>query len=285
MRKIIILLISICISSPAVFGAAADELRERNRVIAEYYRLAMESFYRGEYTSAIARWTEILKADPDQAQAARLIEEARQKMSEKIKPLSAEVLRLAAAGDYARALQKNTELLALDPGNKRWLALGDKLEKISAIIKEETKQGKVQWLMRKSVNCYLAEKEDPRVSVNACRYAWQLDAGYPAAAELKEFMETAYPDVAASERIVADMNIVDQKLQAALTYIYDGKYDKTILECNDVLELEPRNILAYKRAGSGYYASGNKKKAKEAWQAASQIDPNDQELKKFMKMK
>ena len=162
----------------------------------------------------VAGWR--LKRLLNQAQAARLIEEARQKMSEKIKPLSAEVARLAAAGDYAKALQKNTELLALDPGNKRWLALGDKLEKISAIIKEETKQGKVQWLMRKSVNCYLAEKEDPRVSVNACRYAWQLDAGYPAAAELKEFMETAYPDVAASERIVADMNIVDQKATTAI---------------------------------------------------------------------
>ena len=81
------------------------------------------------------------------------------------------------------------------------------------------------------------------------------------------------------------MNIIEQKLQTALTSIYEGKYDKTILECNEILEIDPRNILALKRAGSAYYASGNKKKAKESWQTAAEIDPKDPELQKFMKMK
>jgi tetratricopeptide (TPR) repeat protein len=283
--KYFILIAALTINCGAVFGGAGDELKEKNRVISEYYRLAMESFYGGEYTSAIARWTEILKVDPEQAQAARLIEAAREKMSERIKPLSGEVVRLVSKGSYAKALEKNKELLALDPVNKRWLALSAKLEKISAIIPEETKPGKVQGLMRKSINTYLSGKDDPRFSVNASRYAWQLNEQYKAAAELKEFMETEYSDVARNERIVSGMNIIEQKLQAALTYIYDGKYDKTILECNDVLELEPKNILALKRAGSAYYASGNKKKAKESWQQASQISPDDVELIKFMKMK
>jgi len=274
-----------CVFAAAAFGAAADEIKERNRVISEYYRLAMESFYNGEYTSAIARWTEVLKADPEQALAIKLIETARQKMSEKIKPLSAEIVRLAAAGSYGAAAGKNAELLALDPGNKRWITLGEKLGKVAALVPEETKQGKVQWLMRKSVNAYLSEKEDPRISVNASRYAWQLKPDYTAAAELKDFMETEYREAAGSERLVSGMNIVDQKLQSALTNIYDAKYDKTILECNDVLELEPKCVLALKRAGSAYYASGNKQKAKEAWLTASRIDPSDQELKKFMRMK
>jgi tetratricopeptide (TPR) repeat protein len=283
--KISILIGALALSSGTAFGGAGDELKEKSRVIGEYYRLAMESFFKADYTSAIARWTDILKLDAAQTQAVKLIETARLKMSEKIKPLSSEILRLAFTGNYSKALRKNKELLALDPGNKHWLTLDEKLEKITAVVPEELGSGKTPALMRKSITCYLSSKEDPRVSVNASRYAWQLSAKYPAAAALKDFMESQYIDVAASERIVSDMNIIDQKLQAALTYIYDAKYDKTILECSDILELEPKNVLALKRAGSAYYASGNKKKAKEAWQLGAQIDPQDAELQKFAKMK
>jgi tetratricopeptide (TPR) repeat protein len=275
-----------------VFSAAAgaaraeseSEARERNRVLGEYYRAAMESYYRGEYTQAIARWNEILKLDPQQAQAEKLIEAARQKMSVKVTPLSSEVKKLLSAGEYAKALAKGKEFLALDPANSEWVTLVGKLEKVAPVIAAETGSGKVPVLVRRAVGAYTAKKENARLALNAGRYAAQLDKGAKAAA-LRELIESEYPALAQMERVVPGVHLVEQKLQASLSNLYDGKYDRALLECNDILELEPNNVLALKRAGSAYYASGNKQRAKESWTQAAKIAPDDPELKKFLKAK
>jgi cytochrome c-type biogenesis protein CcmH/NrfG len=57
----------------------------------------------------------------------------------------------------------------------------------------------------------------------------------------------------------------------------------TIQECNLVLELEPKNVLALKRLGSAHFAMGRKDKAREAWEMALAISPKDSELKGFIK--
>ena len=79
------------------------------------------------------------------------------------------------------------------------------------------------------------------------------------------------------------MNIIDQYLFAALNHIYEGRYDLAIQECTIVVELQPKNILAWKRLGSGYYAIGKKDKARETWERALKMAPDDSELKQFIK--
>jgi Flp pilus assembly protein TadD len=82
---------------------------------------------------------------------------------------------------------------------------------------------------------------------------------------------------------VGDMNIIDQYLFTALNHIYDGRYDLAIQKCTIVIELQPNNILAWKRLGSGYYAIGKKDKAKETWEKALKVAPDDPELKQFIR--
>ncbi|MFH1368663.1 MAG: tetratricopeptide repeat protein [Elusimicrobiota bacterium] len=285
MKRIALLLIILLVLPFAAQAKTVEELQQQNRMVAEYYRMAMDSFYRGDYTAAIRQWEEIMKVDPQQAQAQQLIEFARQKMVEKMKPLSAEVQNLIIEGKYAESFTKNQERLALDSANRKWKTLGGKLEKIVKIFPKLTENDKASLMAKKGINAYVDDKEDPRLALNACRYAWQLKPDNSRFDQLKELMEAEYAQLAQSERLISGTSIIEQKLQSVLSFIYDGKYDRAILECNDILELEPNNLMALKRAGSAYYASGNKKAAKEMWQRAGKVAPKDPEIKKFLKIK
>lgn len=266
-------------------ASSIDEIKENNKIISGYYKQAMDAFYKADYTAAIIHWKEILNIDAMQKQAEKMIELARNKMSERIKPLQEQVTNLIKQGSYNDAFVKVKELTALDVANQKWQTLSSKLEKISQIVPEMTKKEKVPTLARNSINAYLSDNENERLALNASRYAYQLDQSYPKISELKEFMESEYKSFAQTERLIIGVNLVEQKLQASLSNIYDGKYDRAILECNDIIELEPSNVMAMKRCGSAYYVLGNKKRAKEVWSHAAKIAPNDRELKKFMKMK
>lgn len=283
-----ILAVTIILAGVYVVFISADtatEIKEKNRTVAEYYKTAMESYYKGEYTAAISQWEEVLKIDAQQAQAKKLIEMARKKMSEKMKPLDKEVDKLIRRGKYKKAFSKSKSLLALDPTNKIWKKRNSRLETISKIAPELIGKKKYSRMMKKSISAHLAKKEKARVALQAARYAWQLNSKSKTAGKLKEYMESEYNVLAESERMISDMNIVKQKLQATLSHIYDGKYDQAILECKDVLVLEPNNLKALKLAGSSYYGSGNKKKAKQLWKRAYKINPKDKELRRFLKIK
>lgn len=285
MKRIYLLLIALLFLPLAAETKTVEELRQESRMLGEYYKMAMDSFYSGDYTAAIRQWEEILKIDPQQAQASQLIEFARQKMVEKVKPLSTEIEALVQSGRYAEALVKNTERLALDSAHSSWKKLNAKLDKVSKIFPQNMDKAKPFVMARKGTYAYLSDKEDQRLALNACRYAWQLKSDDTRLKELKEYMETEYSQLAQAERLISGSDVVEQKLQAVLSDIYDGKYDRAILECNDVLAIEPSNMLALKRGGSAYYASGNKKAAKEMWQRAAKVNPKDAEIKKFLKIK
>jgi tetratricopeptide (TPR) repeat protein len=101
---------------------------------------------------------------------------------------------------------------------------------------------------------------------------------------IKDFLERKYAsNLSTMEGPVGDMNIIDQYLFAALNHIYDGRYDLSIQECTIIIELQPENILAWKRLGSAYYAIGKKDKARETWEKALKVAPDDTELKQFIR--
>jgi tetratricopeptide (TPR) repeat protein len=285
MKKALLAVLIMVFLSALAAARTPEEMKEQGRTCASYYKAAMESFYQGDYSIAIKQWEEILKIDPQQTQAQNLIEFARQKMADKLKPMSGEIDSLMQQGKYAAAFGKNQERLAMDASNEKWKRLGARLDKVSKIFPENTDNDKTSVLARRGVYAYLCEPDDPRFSLNACRYASQLKPDNPRLKGLRDLMEEEYQALAQGERIISGSNLVDQKLQAMLSNIYDGKYDRAILDSNDVLALEPNNVVAMKRAGSAYYASGNKKQAVEMWQRAARVAPNDPELKKFLKVK
>ena len=64
--------------------------------------------------------------------------------------------------------------------------------------------------------------------------------------------------------------------------IYDGKYHRAVGTLDEILALEPNDVLALKRLGSAYFSLGKKARAKEAWERALRLQPEDPTLKKFL---
>jgi tetratricopeptide (TPR) repeat protein len=154
-----------------------------------------------------------------------------------------------------------------------------KLEGVSPIVEAELGNGQDSNLIRLAVVRYL--ENDPKRALNALVYASEKNVDRPEILRLRRLIETNHPEVEAP-RINNGTSFVDSKLQKTLEDIYDGRYVSAIAECSDVLDVEPRNVLAMTRLGSAYFAMNEKDKAKNIWIRALQLDPNNLSLKKFL---
>jgi len=76
---------------------------------------------------------------------------------------------------------------------------------------------------------------------------------------------------------------VTQKLKKSASFFYVRQYDMVIKECEEITMVDETNYLAYTRLGSAYFMLGDKEKAKEAYEKALQINPNDIMTLEFMK--
>ena len=55
----------------------------------------------------------------------------------------------------------------------------------------------------------------------------------------------------------ARWTLVDQKLHDALQAIYEGRYDVAIQKCDEVLRIEPSNVIAIGRMGAAFFFTGS----------------------------
>jgi len=182
-------------------------------------------------------------------------------------------------GLYQRAVEKLISSLTLDPKNIEAKSKLVKLERVAKIIPKETKETKRAKLIKQAVLSYL--DGNIKFTLNALRYLLSME---PEDREVDRLLKTIarVEDVDLVEEITPGMSLVDQKLYNALNYFYEGKYDMTIREAQDVLSLEPNNALAYKRIGSAFFAMGQREKAKQAWNRSLQMNPADKTLKEFL---
>src|SRR3989339_324248 len=195
-----------------------------------------------------------------------------------IKKLSDEFIDLCRKGEYSEALKKVMKQREIDPNNVAWARMAEKLEKIVNIMPSAVDEGKVQELIRKTVNGYLAIKGNERIAVMAVKYAIQLDPKNQSIVKLCDLITQEYPGIAKAEITKPYISVVEQKVSSALDYIYEGKYDKAIMECDDALSLEENNVIALKRKGSAYFALGKKEIALNIWKKAEFFAPNDLEI-------
>ena len=250
--------------------------------ITNMYQDAMNAFYKKDYKKAISIWEEILKYDSNQKNPPKLIEMARGKMKDKVNPLLNEFHINLGKGNYPVAYEKMKELLDIDPLNKNFSKIALRLETIIAtIVSSLVENGKIYNILRKSIIGYVVGFNDERVPVLASRYAWQLDPNNKLSEKVYLFMDREFNTISRLEVPEKGKNVMEQKLAVILDDIYDGKYEHALIECELVLQIEPDNVMAWKRLGSVYYALGKRKDAKNAWEKALKLDPNDKEIAKF----
>ena len=233
-----------------------------------------------QYDLAIAEWKKVLDIDGSQEAASRYIASA---VKEKMGATYGEAKQAYERGDYIMARDYYNKILADNPTDidvKTMISRLDEVVKVALRIDDKNQAGD---MMRKALSNYIAVDGNRKASMAGAWYAFQLNPNSLTIA-VKSFLELKYVSILSTmEAPVGDMNIVDQYLFAALNHIYEGRYDLAIQECTIVIELQPSNILAWKRLGSGYYAIGKKDKARETWERALKIAPDDTELKQFIK--
>lgn len=233
-----------------------------------------------QYDRAIEEWKKILDIDGSQEAASRYIAAA---VREKMGRLYAEAKQAYERGDYITSRDSYSKIIADNPTDldvKTIIARLDDVFKVSLKIEEKGPAGD---MLRMALTQFIAVDGNRKTSMAAAWYANQLNPA-PLTIAVKRFLELEYASMLSTmEPPVGDMNIIDQYLFTALNHIYDGRYDLAIQKCTIVIELQPNNILAWKRLGSGYYAIGKKDKAKETWEKALKVAPDDPELKQFIR--
>lgn len=252
-----------------------------DKAVKERYDKADQFMKQKRYDLAVEQWREVLKLDPDQEAASRLI--ATTIRSYFLDSIYSKAEKLFTEGDYVSSLEHYNKILVDNPTDQYVRKVLERLNNVMKISPRMMKKGEVWDMLRKAFENYISMEGNPRVAIVAVWYAAQLEPENGTAGASRDFLERELVGTVRSiEYPVRDMNIVDQYLFAALNNIYSGRYDLAVQECSLILGIQPNNVLALKRLGSAYFAMKNKEKARESWERALKIAPDDAELKKFI---
>jgi len=150
-------------------------------------------------------------------------------------------------------------------------------------------------MLRRSVDLFIDNKKD--TALDTLRLL-QLD--YPKDETIKRLMAVMSGEgdqpkqqkapmtvvAAPAQPKFADIDPVKLKMVKAEQYFQEQQWDLGLKELRDVIEINPKETMAYVRMGSMYYVLGMKAEASKAWNFAIRLAPNDPEVKRtiaFMK--
>jgi len=250
--------------------------------VREYYDKAFGFYTAGDYQKAMEYWNMVLRADPKQVTARNMIEEARQKMASSSVDLKGAFSRLLERGRYADALAKLEELLATDPTNPYYLKAQRQLRKIAALLPRKPSAAKHWNAAASGILSWVAEKEDLPFAYDALRYAAETAPDEAAPQKLVKALEDEAPQLRLNDTKPRNAGVLDHKKELALHDIYDAKYYLAVKELEGVLRLEPDDVVALKRIGSAYLQLKDYRQARQAWQRALELTPDDDQLKQYL---
>lgn len=250
--------------------------------IKEYYDKAFGFYLSGDYPKAMEYWNMVLRADPKQVTARNMIEEARQKMAGSSVNLKAAFNRLLEKGRYSDALAKLEELLSTDPTSPYYLKAQKQLRRIAALLPRKPSAAKHWNAAADGILAWLGEKEDLPFAYDALRYAGELAPAETVLRKLVSALEEEAPQLKLNDAKPANVGILEHKKELALHSIYDSKFYLAVKELEGVLLLEPEDVTALKRIGSAYLQLKDYRQARQAWQKALELSPEDEQLKEYL---
>jgi tetratricopeptide (TPR) repeat protein len=129
---------------------------------------------------------------------------------------------------------------------------------------------------------YLSLPPDLKLAHNGLRYALELAPEHPLYKKLLAVVTAEYPALANEDPVTPGMKLLEFKNYVAIHQIYDAKYHLAVMTLDEILQLEPDDLIALKRLGSAYFSLGRMDEARAAWTAALKLQPGDATLKKFI---
>jgi len=260
----------------------------------DLYSKAADLKAEGKFDLAVETLRKVLEIDPTQDQAISLIESAKKS---KFETLSSRARELYRKGDYGKAHESMGKLLAEYPDNTDLIAEIERLNEAQSVVSAVEKDGPGWEAINVSIFNYISPFGNPELSIAASQYALELSSESKGAQSVRQFINARIdpwklkkqginlgsPNLKA-EDVAKNLGTIDQYLTSSLNNIYERSYKRAAEECDIVLALDPKNLLALKRQGSAYYLLNDIPQAIASWKKATQIAPNDKELKGFLDM-
>ncbi|MFA5859240.1 MAG: tetratricopeptide repeat protein [Elusimicrobiota bacterium] len=205
-------------------------------------------------------------------------EKARLELDELFKKLYESGIQAYQEGKFDEAHSMLAQARSINPQDEDVKILTSRLQLVVALLPTSVGTGKVSELLRAGVTKYL--EGDAEQAITKITYAYTLDPDNKTIERLLNRLQretgvkidTAPPGMG---------TLVDQKLLQAYIQFSKRDFAGTILLCQEVLSLESRNILAYKRMGTSYLLLGERDKAVKLWEKALEINPNDTALREY----
>jgi tetratricopeptide (TPR) repeat protein len=263
-------------------AAHAAEPPKNSSAIQHYYDEALADYARGDYRAAIIKWTAIIKEDPDQRSAPAMIVDARRKIERLTAKRRRSAFDAVAAGQYRKAFLELEALLDQDPNDPQLQTLQRRLQTVMKTAPHLSMKTKASRAAILGLKGYLTLPPDLKLAFDGLRYACELEPAEATYQALLDQVLVDFPGLAASDAITPGLKLLEYKHKVALHQIYDAKYHLAVVTLDEILALEPEDLLALKRKGSAYYSLGRLNEAQEAWSSAQRLAPKDATLQKFL---
>ena len=186
-------------------------------------------------------------------------------------------------GNFALAAQKFNQALDAQPGNKQVQAMLARLMNVTNFVPQAVGGEEFQTFVRKGAVAYV-DGRDLKASVNALRYAFNKNPKDDKVLGLLNMVEKEAGVAEITRRLDGPEQFtwVDQKIYDARQAVYDGKYDMAVRRSQDVLDLEPNNVIALEIMGSAFYMMEQKEKALAVWRRVLELDPSNRAVREFL---
>jgi len=185
------------------------------------------------------------------------------------------------AGMYNEAVGNYEKAYSLNPEDKELFRKLNILSKISKVMPRKIENTDKAKLLRRGIEEYI-DNGNHNVLILALNHIITENPTDEQAKRLLRLVGTMENIEDPKIKVPSGVSLTEYKLHQALQYFYNSQYAKAIDEVQDVLVIDPKNALAYKRLGSNFYALGNEEKALEAWKKSLQLNPADASLKDFI---
>ncbi|MFQ3675856.1 MAG: hypothetical protein SNJ64_04870, partial [Endomicrobiia bacterium] len=201
---------------------------------------------------------------------------------EEIKKLLNETIALYTAGKFIESAKRVELAYQIDPNRKELKKMLDNLLLVSAYISNATEDTEEHHGIRKAVSSLI--EKDLTGAVNSLRYAYYKNPDNKKLHELLNRLEQM-AGLNLTEQYKDDISgwtIIDKKIYEAREDILNGRYTDAIRRCQEILNLEPKNITALEIMGSAFFMMNEPEKAKRVWTKVLELDPANKVIRQFL---
>ncbi|MBU2568036.1 MAG: PorV/PorQ family protein [Elusimicrobia bacterium] len=185
-------------------------------------------------------------------------------------------------GNFLVAFSRLEKAFAVDPANQDVQKMTRKLQTIISYITSAQKDTEEEGGIRKGVAAYM--DDDIPGAVSAFKYAYYKNPQNAKVFQLLNALERGnnLPLTESYKEDIVGFTIIDKKIYDARQLVIEGKYDQSLLRCQEVLNLEPNNVTALEIMGSAFFMMNQRDKAKEVWIKVLELDPTREMVREFL---